>query len=458
MITARLCIVASGAALFFGQSMPAQAGPLQDALGAGDEWKVKGTFRSRTEAIDGQFRPNAAENDFFQSFRTTILAEYDTGPIRIGAEVIDVRGYGQKIDSSVGTSEVNPLELSQAYLAFDLDDRFGTGSKGAVTVGRFTLAVGSKRLLDSYGSSNRVTAYTGAKLDWKSAAGDRLVALWAMPHQREPDDAEGIRENHVQWDPETTDVQLFGASYTKANMLGGSVEFYGYRLAERDSARRPTANRRLITPGARLFRAPKEGRIDWDIEGVYQFGQVRGSRSAADIRDLDVSAWFVHAEAGRTFAAAWAPRVSLLFDQASGDKANPATYNRIDTLFGSRRTDLGPVGLYGPVSRANIVSPGLRIEAEPTDRMDFALTGRGLWLDSRTDSFGATGVRDRAGASGSYAGSQFEVRARYWLVPKLVRLDGTAAYLAKGRFLRDAPNAPDTGDTIYAGLDINVDF
>lgn len=458
MITARLWLATSGVALFLGQSIPAYAGPLQDAVGAGDGWTIKGTLRSRTEAIDGQFRPNVAESDFFQSFRTTILTEYDTGPIRIGAEVIDARGYGQKSNSSVGTSEVNPLELSQAYLAFDLDGRFGEGSKGAVTVGRFTLSVGSKRLLDSYGASNRVTAYTGANLDWKNADGDRLVALWAMPHLREPDDAEGIRENHVQWDPETTDVQLFGGSFTKAKALGGSVEIYGYRLAERDSAERPTTNRRVFTTGGRLFRGPDGGKFDWDLEGAYQFGEVRASRSTADVRDLDVSAWFVHAEAGRTFGGAWAPRIALLFDQASGDKANPATYNRFDSLFGSRRTDLGPVGLYGPVSRANIVTPGLRLEVEPNDRTDVALTGRALWLDSRTDSFGATSVRDRAGRSGSFAGSQYEVRVRYWLVPKLIRLDGTAAYLSKGRFLRDAPNAPNTGDTIYAGLDINVDF
>ena len=457
MITARFCTALSGAAILLGQA-PVAAAPLQDALGAGDAWRIKGSVRSRTEAIDGQFRPGAPESDFFQSFRTTLFAEYDAGPIRFGAEAIDARGYGQKQGSSVGTSEINPIELSQAYVGVELDNRFGAGSKGMLTAGRFTIAVGSKRLLDSYGASNRVTAYTGANVDWRNAAGDRLVAIWAMPHLREPDDAADLRNNHVQWDPETEDLQLAGASFTKAKILGGSVEGYFYALSEDDSAERPTANRRLFTPGLRISRAPAAGTIDYDLEGAYQFGDVRGSKSAADLRDLDVSAWFIHAEAGRSFTGTWTPRVSVLFDQASGDKANAATYNRFDALFGSRRTDFGPVSLYGPVSRANLVSGGLRIEAAPSKRVDLTLTGRGLWLDSPTDSFGATGVRDRTGTSGRFAGNQLEARLRYWVVPKAIRVDGTLAYLDKGKFLRNAPNAPATGDTRYAGLDVTFDF
>ena len=457
MINTRLLGAVSGLAFLLAQA-PAAAAPLQDAIGADDAWRIKASVRSRTEVIDGQFRPGAPESDFFQSFRSTLLAEYDAGPLRIGAEVTDARGYGQKQNSSVGTSEINPIELSQAYVALELDNRLGAGSKSLLTAGRFTLAVGSKRLLDSYGASNRVPAYTGVNLDWRNAAGDRLVALWAMPHLREPDDAESLRDNEIEWDPETTDLQLAGASFTKAKVLGGSVEFYFYSLSERDSAERPTADRRLYTPGLRYFRAPAAGTVDYDIEGAFQFGEVRGSRAASDVRDLNVSSWFIHAEAGRSFAGAWSPRLSFLFDQASGDRANPASYNRFDSLFGSRRTDFGPVSLYGPVARANVVSGGVRLEAAPSKRFDTILTGRGLWLDSPTDSFGGTGVRDRNGLSGRYAGSLFEVRGRYWLVPKIARLDATLGYLAKGDFLKDAPNAPATGDTKYAGLDVTFDF
>lgn len=437
---------------------PAYAGPLQDAVGAPEDFKLRAAVRSRTEAIDGQFRPGRPESDFLQSFRTQIFGKYDAGPVRLGAELIDVRGYGQKANSSAGTSEINALELSQAYLGLDVEDSLGSGSTTTVTAGRYILSLGSKRLVSGTGWRNTVNAFTGTYLDWKRGD-DRFVALWAMPHMRLPNDAESIRDNEVEWDEETPDLQFFGASFTRGAVLGeGTLELYGYGLAERDSAERQTANRRLFTPGLRLAREPAAGTWDFDVEAAYQFGHIRGSKSAADVNDLDVSAWYTHAELGRTFDAAGSPRLAVHFDKATGDGPDADSYNRFDTLYGNRRTDYGPTGLYGAVQRANMVSLGVRAEVEPSDRFDVAVMGRRLWLDEATDSFASTGVRDRTGASGRDAGTQIEARVRYWVVPKVIRIDAGVAHLEKGRFLTDAPNAPATGDTNYGYLDVIFDF
>ena len=450
-----LACAALGAGL---SASPSFAGPLHDGIGAPEPLKIRAIVRSRTEAIDGQFRPAKAENDFLQSFRSQLLIEYDAGPLRIGAELIDVRGYGQKDASSVGTGEVNALELSQAYLGFDLGNALGAGSKSSVNVGRYVLAINSKRLMDGAGSRNTVNAHTGAFIDWKHE-NDKFVAFWSMPHNRLPDDPASIRNNKVEWDLETTDIQFWGASFTKGALLGeGTVELYAYGLAERDSANRPTTNRRLFTPGGRAFREPAKGKLDFDIEAAYQFGHIRASKAPTDRADLDVSAWFTHAEVGRTFAAAWAPRLSVHFDLATGDGRKPHTYNRFDALYGSRRSDFGPIGLYGPISRSNLVSGGLRFDVEPTDRLDVFVMARTLWLQNSTDSFGSTGVRDRTGGSARHAGTQAEARVRYWMVPKVIRLDTGIAHLSKGRFLTDAPNAPTTGNTNYAYLDMIFEF
>lgn len=37
--------------------------------------------------------------------------------------------------------------------------------------------------------------------------------------------------------------------------------------------------------------------------------------------------------------------------------------SRFDTLFGMRRADVGPAGLYNAFGRANFISPNLRVEA-----------------------------------------------------------------------------------------------
>ncbi len=452
MMAAGACLAGAG-----GSAAHAEANPLLQAVGAPEGLTLKAGIRSRIEAIDGQFRPDAAESDFMWSLKTTLFAEYDTGPVRFGAELWDARAYGQKRNSSAGTGEVNAMELIQAYVGLDVKG-LGEGSKAALNVGRFALDIGSRRLVARQNFRNTTNAYTGAYFDWQGRAGDRLILLWSMPQIRLPEDADGIRDNEVEWDQETTDLQFFGGTFTKANVLGGTFEIYAYGLNERDSATRLTRNRHLYTPGFRAFRKPAKAALDYDIEAAYQFGEARGSTSPSDVTDLDVSAYLIHAEVGRTWPEGWQPRLSLHFDLASGDGPGAKSYNRFDTLYGARRWEYGPTGLYGPVGRANLLSGGARIDVKPGKRVDGALMYRALWLADRTDSFASTGVRDRTGHSGRFAGHQLEGRVRYWLVPDLLRMDAGAAWLAKGRFLKDAPNAPAAGDTHYGYLDLALEF
>jgi len=235
------------------------------------------------------------------------------------------------------------------------------------------------------------------------------------------------------------------------------MELYAYGLIERDSPDRQTRNRHLFTPGIRFHRAPKAGSLDYDFEAVYQTGQARATSAPSDVTDLPVSASFVHAEVGRKFAGYWSPRLSLQYDRATGDGA-PGHIHRFDTLFGARRSEYGPTSLFGAVQRANLISPAIRLEVAPDKRSDGFVAWRALWLESATDSFGATGIRDRAGKSGKYAGNQLELGARYWVIPGVVRLECGAAVLFKGHFLKSAPNAPATPDTRYGYMDMAFNF
>jgi hypothetical protein len=460
-------MMCAGSALALLAAVPASAahaddhpnGLLYQALGAPANWKISGTFRIRAEAIDGQFRPNLPDDDGLLSLRTTLFAEYDTGPVRIGAELFDSRGYLEYRRTSVGTSEINAFELGQAYLGFDLDSALGAGNNSTVTVGRFTMDDGSRRLIARNRFRNTINAFTGVHFEWRDRQDDRVSLFYALPHTRLPNEPEKIRDNDAEWDRESLHLRFFGGSLTKADVLyGGSLEVYVYRLYEDDTARFPTRNRRLVTPGIRLYHEPEPGRIDWDFEGVYQTGRVRASTRAADTDDLSVSAYFVHAEVGKTFKAPWSPRVALQYDRASGDKGNPNTYNRFDTLFGARRGEYGPTSLYGAVQRANLSSPGIRLSAKPNPRLDGFVAYRALWRVTNADSFASTGITERSGDSGKFAGQQVEARVRYWLAPKIVRLEMGAAYLFKADFLRHAPNAPNDGDTAYGYVDLTFNF
>lgn len=422
-------------------------------------FSIDATARARGEVIGGQFRPGVPAEDAFVSFRTTVAAKAELGPVAVGGEIVDARGYGQRVGSSVRTSEVNALEPVQAYVAYRASDAFAKGATATVTAGRFALDIGSSRLVSRTDFPNAVQSYLGGFVDWRSKGKDRVVAFWSKPFSTLPDTVADIADNKIQLDRAGGNITFFGASAMAARALGNvSAEAYGYRLAEDDRTTRATRNRRLVTAGLRLRRAPTKGHFDFEGEAAYQWGTARATTAVTDVRNLEVRAGFTHFEAGWTATSGWTPRVSTVFDYASGDGRDTGTFGRFDTLFGARRADFGPVAVYGPVGRANLISPALRLEAKPSKRLDLMTAVRSLWLARATDSFASTGVRDRNGASGRYAGTQVEARVRRWLVPERLRLEVGGAYLAKGRFLTDAPNAPATGDTRYGYLDLSANF
>ncbi|MBB4614401.1 alginate export family protein [Novosphingobium taihuense] len=412
---------------------------------------LSASARLRVESIDGQFRPAPAPaNDTMVSLRTELAASYDTGPVRFNAELWDARAWGQDARSSANSGEVNALELVQANIAVKL------GEKNALTLGRYTLDLGNRRMVARQRFRNTTNAFTGAHFALDGGKGRSLDLMFALPHQRLPDDVEGIRDDRVQWDRENFDVVFFGAHGTLPQVLGGTLQPYAFGLIERDGARLATTNRRIGMVGARHFVKASSGAWDHDLEGAVQFGKARRTAGAADRTDLDVFAWFVHVDAGYTFAGGWKPRVVAMFDAASGDKGKAGKFTRFDTLYSARRFEFGPNGLYGPFRRSNIVSPSLRLEVTPSKRTDAFLAWRTAWAENRRDQFAATGVRDASGASGSLGGHQIEGRVRHWIVPGTLQLDTGAAVLFKRELLRDAPNAPPTGNTTYGYIDLTL--
>lgn len=434
-------------------------GPLYNLLGAPPDWSVSGTVRIRGEGIDNNFRPAPVDSSTgMLSTRTTLFAEYHPGPFRAGLELFDSRAYFEGPRSSVSTSEVNTFELGQAYIGWRDKTTFILPGTTDITAGRFTMDDGGRRLLARNQFRNTINSFTGLRAEWTDAAKDRLLLFWTMPQTRLPNDPEKIRENAADYDLETPDYQFFGGSITKSGILGGTAQIYSYWLQESDTPDLATRNRHLVTPGARLFRAPKPGHLDWDFDGAVQTGHQRATNSPADRRDLATDAYFFHLESGYTFKTPWEPRVFLQYDQASGNGRDRNRFDRFDTLFGARSFDFGPTSLYGALQRTNVRTFAARVLVNPTKRLDVQAAVRPIWLDSATDALATTSVRDRNGRSGTFAGTQLEWRARYWLKPKTIRLDGGMAFLIKDRFLTEAPNAPPADDTTYAWLDVIFAF
>ncbi len=419
---------------------------------------LSGSVRLRYEAIAGQARVGFDSDDSLVSLRTQLRAEYRGDPVSLVAEVYDSRVEGADPGTPVGTGEVNTLELVQAYLVADLGDSLGQGSKTSLRAGRMMLNLGSRRLVAADDYRNTTNSYTGILAEVAASGGLKATLIYTLPQLRLPDDPARLRDGDIAFDKESFDLVLWGGLVGKQFGPKGAplVEIGFFHVGERDAPGRPTRDRSLETASARIVAEPRAGHFDYEVEAMYQWGHASASASPAAAR-LPVGATFLHLEAGYTFPGRWKPRLSVEFDRASGETRGRGIA-RFDTLFGMRRPDFAPSGIYAATGRANIVTPGVRLEAAPGKRLDLLATWRPMWLASRRDAFSTTGVRDASGASGAFAGHQFDARLRHWLVPGHLRFEVDGVLLLKGRFLREAPNAPPGGTTRYVSLNLTAGF
>lgn len=180
--------------------------------------------------------------------------------------------------------------------------------------------------------------------------------------------------------------------------------------------------------------------------------------SMEDTTDLEHRALTTHAEVGISPRIPWKPRLAMLHDYASGDR-NPmdGSTERFDPLFGARRFDFGPIGIYGPVNRSNIQSPGARISIAPTAKVDAFVAYRLFWLASRTDGWGAANVRDSMGGSGTFVGEHVEIQLRWSPFPMNLSLEAGAAYLRRGEFAKSAPDTRVANPAyVYSQVTVNL--
>lgn len=423
---------------------------------AADGFDLSGTTRLRVEAIDGQARAGFNEADELVNLRTTLMAQYRDGPVRYVAELWDSRVYGDDRGTPVSTGEVNALELVQAFAEVKAPGLLGKGSSATLAAGRFVMNLGSRRLIAADDYRNTTNGYTGLRADLTWRNGWNATLIYTLPQQRRPDDPPRLRQNAVAFDHEGFDLVLWGGLLSRARAIGTvTVETSFFHLGERDQPGHPTRDRSLDTASVRLIRDPAPNHVDGEMEAIVQRGHASTNVAASAPRQ-SVRAWFLHADAGYTFADPWKTRFSVEYDHASGDKPGGAN-GRFDTLFGMRRADLAPAGLYNAISRSNVISPGLRVETVPSKRTDLMATLRSMWLAAREDSFSSTGDRDASGRSGSFAGTQLDARVRHQLVSWL-RLEVDGVLLAKGRFLQEAPNAPPGRWTRYLSLNATASF
>lgn len=432
---------------------------LQHALQLPQGLTLTGSHRTRYETLDSQFRAGRNGSDQVLVMRTTLKAVLHRGGLEIGGELMDSRAALDDSGTPISTGIVNSADLLQAYLHWQAEGLFSPGNRSDLRIGRFTMDVGSRRFVARNRYRNTINGFTG--FDWRlrGTNGWQLRAFFVLPVNRKPNTAAKLRNNDFALDEQDGEVKFWGLHYAATLGWGDQGELFFFRLDEDDSNGRPTRNRDLTTIGLRLYRKPQASHFDYQIEAALQFGQSRTSTAASNITDLDHFAYFQHAELGYSFDHRWSPRLIFQYDYASGDD-NPADADneRFDTLFGARRFDFGPTGIYGPFARANLNTPGLRLQLNPSAAISTFFAYRGYWLASDTDAWTTSRVRDQNGNSGRFIAQQIEVRLRWNVRPNNVRLEAGFSRLFAGEFMHDAPNSNGQGDANYFYSQVTLSF
>lgn len=425
------------------------------------EWLRFGfEHRLRFEHLRDDFRQAATGDSRGLSMRTLARLELRFAPFAIGGEFMDARLYANA-ETPLSTTLVDSADLLQAYVALRGQDVFASGDRFSLTAGRMTIDVGSRRLVARNDFRNTINAFTGADFSWTQSSEHVLRAFAVMPVTRRPTDAvadvAALADNAVRFDRENPDTWLLGATYATPEFRHGlRFDAYALTLLEHDSADVATANRRLATLGFRVRREPRSGQVDFHLELMGQFGVSRATIAATDVTDLDHRAGSVSMAIGYKLDGWATPRLALLYDFASGDRdPTDARNGRFDALYGARRFDFGPTGLFGAFSRANIQSPGVRLEGSMPHDVGVAFTYRAAFLAQARDAWVPSRYRDTSGASGTFLGHQLDFRLRYAPYPGNLVFELGMASLVRGEFARTVPMAK-TENPLYLYLQVTA--
>ncbi|HUF73248.1 MAG TPA: alginate export family protein [Gammaproteobacteria bacterium] len=431
------------------------------ASGAGSEedaspsLTISGEHRARYESLDPQYRPLLGDDDQALALRTELVFEAEWPRWRFVGELMDTRAELNDTDSVLDTGVVNTLEPLQLSATRTWTNLAGSGTDASLRIGRMTVDLGSRRLISRNAFRNTRNSYAGVDGAWQPGTNQSLRAFYLVPMLAQPRSRAALLDNEQQIDETAGHTHLRGLYFERPISGNGdrmSIYWVGLDAAEL------AEQRDLDTFAARFQRPEGPGQWHYDVELMLQTGRSSALVGSTLARDLDHDAYFYHVEIGYSFAALMSPALVLQYDSASGDE-DPfdASNEGFDTLYGSRGFDFGPTGIYGPVARANLETPGIVLTLRLTGEWQAGFRYRSLGLSSPTDFWATTALRDASGQSGDSLGRHFDTSFSWQPRDSRFRLEFGAARFSKGEFIRrTAPALSQT--SIYYYVQTTVSF
>ena len=379
----------------------------------------------RYETEDNRYRPGESGGDQQLAHRTRLRfgIRRGLGPLRFLAEFEDARVSLTDSGSTVNAIHVRKHGFLQLYGKLVTETLFGRRLHSEVQFGRLSFDLGKRRLVARNQFRNTTNRFDGIR--WLVSTSERweLQSLLLQPVvYSAPDINRGRRQGY-----------LWGLYYQNRARSWMRHDLYYLHLYETQKAVGPRC-RDLKTFGARLYAAPAERGWVYEFETAWQLGRSAGLKHFGHLQNL---------EAGHKWSSAWKPLVLFQYSYTSGDR-DPFDdrSGRFDGLFGSRRFEVAPTGIYALFSRGNLNAPGYRVVVKPAQFLELTFIHRGYWLAQSRDQWVGVGRRDVTGRSGTYLGHQPEGILR-WKAARNLEFEMCYLHLWRGAFVRN--QAPGSG-------------
>ena len=354
-------------------------------------WGLQVEQRTRSEWLTAPVRVQGqgASRTLVTQTRLAFDIRDGLGPFRVGVELQDARDSDTEGLFSFPDDQINKLDILQLRLEIASRRFLGVDLPTRLQLGRLTVDFGSRRLVARNVMRNTTNAFDGVLWQLGRSQRWRFHGFATQPVVISTARLDASQQGGLFW----------GVYFEKRLIDRLNLDLYYFGLRD-DSRTEP--KRSYTTIGGRLYREPIRQTLDWEMEAVWQAGRHHG---------VGHNAFFQHAQLGYTFDRVWETRLSVQYDHASGDD-EPADgrFGRFDTLFGARAFEFSPTGIYGPLSRSNLVSPGLRVTTTPEQRVGLTGSYRAAWLAEARDRLIGTGLQDQTGLSGGFLGRYLDTR------------------------------------------------
>lgn len=327
--------------------------------------------------------------------------------------------------------DADDLGLQNALL--DVILPLGEDSRLTARGGRQELSFGKQRLVSPLDWANTQRTFDGARAILNTK-GVEVQGYWAQL----------VKVRKSDFNRSDAGMDFFGVYATHASATGSlGLDVYWLALVRDSAAFNGTSGREnRHTVGVRIGGATKGARLEYDVEGSFQFGALGEER---------ISAFMLGSVLTYKFGPAPAlPWLLAGFDLGSGDSSEGGDVGTFNQLFPLGHAYLGYADVVG---RQNVISPSVGVGIEPIKGLVIALRGYHFWRARVGDALynaGGAVVRAPGESDSRTVGNELDVTTTYRFARYFLGQVGYSRFFA-GSFIEDTGPSDDIS-FLYASL------